>query len=140
MTTPIDMKAISERLEHIWRLQDECLQHDQDELDALQRNYPGVPLRQCTWCWTLKPATPEFFHRNRTDPDGLDSYCKACRNDYQTRYRQFYRNYFGVGFRRSERRYTQETLAIRRWAEAGGIPFVPSAKRSSAQGAARPSP
>jgi hypothetical protein len=124
MTTPIDTKASSEQWEGLGRLQDEYFQQVQDELDALQRNYPGVALKQCSSCWTLKPAIPEFFRRNRSTWDGLDSYCKVCRNDYCRRERRLYPGMF----RRYERAYRLSNLVIRRAYEEAGFQFVPSAK------------
>lgn len=29
----------------------------------------------------ILPATPEYFHRNRTNPDGLENYCKPCKTE-----------------------------------------------------------
>ena len=42
------------------------------------------PKKQCSNCDTLKPATPDFFHRDRRiKRDGLRSVCCECWNSYQ---------------------------------------------------------
>lgn len=33
----------------------------------------------CSGCSERLPGDVEHFYRNRTEPDGLDYYCKACR-------------------------------------------------------------
>src|SRR5580693_2157130 len=37
-------------------------------------------IKICAKCKKPFPATLEFFHSNRSHPDGLGSYCKACQN------------------------------------------------------------
>lgn len=37
-----------------------------------------IPLKQCTGCNNLYPATAEFFHRNAKRKDGLSWTCKLC--------------------------------------------------------------
>ena len=37
-------------------------------------------MKRCTKCNEEFPATLEYFHRNRSRPDGLHSYCKRCNN------------------------------------------------------------
>lgn len=41
------------------------------------------PLKQCSKCRKLYPPTPDYFHRNRNTPDGLNRQCKKCINTYQ---------------------------------------------------------
>jgi hypothetical protein len=42
---------------------------------------PSVPLPKCcTKCGEEFPATPEYFHRNKSAHDGLHPRCKTCRN------------------------------------------------------------
>jgi hypothetical protein len=38
----------------------------------------NAALKRCHKCGELKPATPEYFHRDRTAKDGLVSECKVC--------------------------------------------------------------
>lgn len=105
------------------RMQAEYLQDLEDGLDALQRSNPGGPLKHCSRCWTVYPGTTEHFRRNRTAPGGLDHYCKACRNIYQSRYRRA----FPVMFQRYDREYRQSRRVIRLAFEERGIPFKPKA-------------
>lgn len=49
---------------------------------------PEYTTKSCTKCREEKPATPEYFHRHRSHPDGLSSRCKKCvsqdkHDDYQ---------------------------------------------------------
>ena len=81
-------------------------------------------MKRCSKCLELKPATPEFFHRNASTPDGLYPYCKPCRNAYACAHRKA----FPVMYRRLGREYTQSNRIIRLFAEKRGIPFVPQAK------------
>jgi 5-methylcytosine-specific restriction endonuclease McrA len=37
-----------------------------------------IPLKRCTKCGEEKPATPEFFHRDKYAKDGLKTRCKVC--------------------------------------------------------------
>lgn len=37
-----------------------------------------TPLKQCSKCYAIYPATPEFFGRDKTKRDGLYSSCRAC--------------------------------------------------------------
>ena len=37
-------------------------------------------MKTCSNCKSSYPATPEFFHRNRAQDDGLHSHCKNCRS------------------------------------------------------------
>lgn len=40
-------------------------------------------LKQCTKCQELKPATLEYFHKDRTRPDGINPRCKVCVKAFQ---------------------------------------------------------
>jgi hypothetical protein len=42
---------------------------------------PGETLKWCSGCQTEKPV--EDFHKNRSRPDGLQNYCKACAMEAQ---------------------------------------------------------
>jgi hypothetical protein len=105
------------RLREIERLKVEILR---DYDDALSRGAG----KWCNWCHQLKPPTPEYFHRSARQPDGLGSYCKACRSAYMNEYR---REWPGT-FRRYRQQYYHSNLVIRRFFEEGGTPFVPKAK------------
>lgn len=45
---------------------------------ALDRKQRGV--RQCTMCKQEKPATNEFFHSRKQNPDGCREICRICRS------------------------------------------------------------
>ena len=34
--------------------------------------------KRCSRCGKIKPATTEYFHRNRTTTDGVNRWCKNC--------------------------------------------------------------
>ncbi len=38
-----------------------------------------IPRKRCSACWRWKPATTEFFGKQRSHTDGLRSWCKLCR-------------------------------------------------------------
>lgn len=38
----------------------------------------STTLKRCSKCGELKPATPEYFHRSKSDRDGWFHYCKPC--------------------------------------------------------------
>lgn len=38
-----------------------------------------APLKRCSKCGESKPATTEYFHRDKTMPGGLHPWCKGCR-------------------------------------------------------------
>ena len=40
----------------------------------------AIASRRCGRCKDEKPATEEFFHRNKRGTGGLSSICKECRN------------------------------------------------------------
>ena len=40
----------------------------------------------CTKCGEEKPATKEFFFRQKKRPDGLNTQCKDCKNEYSRKY------------------------------------------------------
>jgi hypothetical protein len=115
-----DLTLASYLRTELGRMQAEYLQDLEDGLDALQRSNSGVPLKHCSRCWTVYPGTTEHFRRNRTAPYGLDYYCKACRNIYQSRYRRA----FPVMFKRYDREYRQSRRVIRLAFEERGIPFT----------------
>src|SRR6266705_3610496 len=46
----------------------------------------SIPQKRCTRCEQPKPTTD--FHRNKTNPDGLQNHCKECRKDEKYRPRQ----------------------------------------------------
>lgn len=46
-------------------------------VEALDRKQRGV--RQCTKCKEEKPATNEFFHSRKQNPDGCREVCRICR-------------------------------------------------------------
>jgi hypothetical protein len=42
-----------------------------------------TPFKRCTKCGRDLPATQQFFVSNRSERDGLHSYCKSCWREYQ---------------------------------------------------------
>ena len=44
--------------------------------------------KRCVKCGEFWPAEPEFFQRNRDNPDGLDNYCKDCRQQARIKTQQ----------------------------------------------------
>lgn len=44
-------------------------------------NVEGAPLKRCSRCHQLKPASLRFFSRNNTAKDGFYCQCKQCRKD-----------------------------------------------------------
>lgn len=45
-------------------------------------------MKTCNKCEVEKPATPEYFHRNKSKKDGLEYTCKECRKEYDKKYYQ----------------------------------------------------
>jgi len=43
---------------------------------------PDAPLKQCPKCKQWKPATVQYFDRNKSRKLGLDSRCKICKSEY----------------------------------------------------------
>lgn len=43
-----------------------------------------ITTKACTKCGISYPATAEYFHRTKTNPDGLQYWCKSCMNVYQS--------------------------------------------------------
>ena len=43
----------------------------------------GSNVKRCKRCGEMKPATPEYFHRNNRRLDGLFGCCKVCENKRQ---------------------------------------------------------
>ena len=39
---------------------------------------PGAPVKACTRCGTVLPATPEYFRASKTGKYGVSSECKEC--------------------------------------------------------------
>jgi len=48
--------------------------------------------KRCTRCGEIKPATVEFFNRDRSHLDGLRSDCKSCNHEYHRQYRAAHRD------------------------------------------------
>lgn len=48
--------------------------------------FPSIPLKKCTKCGIEKPATTEYFHRDKNRPSGLFSHCKQCVRNYHQEY------------------------------------------------------
>ncbi len=44
--------------------------------------------KKCTKCGEEKPATNEFFHKNRKTPDGFEYWCKLCKAARSIYYRK----------------------------------------------------
>jgi hypothetical protein len=49
-------------------------------------NQTDTLLKRCARCGAVYPMTPEFWYLNRSARDGLHSYCRACRREYQSMY------------------------------------------------------
>lgn len=45
-----------------------------------QESTPVVPTKQCSKCKELFPATPEYFHDDKTGKYGFYSQCRPCKN------------------------------------------------------------
>ena len=45
------------------------------------------PLKQCSSCPRILPATAEFFHRQHANKDNLCSLCKKCKSESDRKYR-----------------------------------------------------
>lgn len=43
---------------------------------------PIIPLIRCTKCGEEKPATPEYFNRNKNRSSGVSGDCRVCRQEY----------------------------------------------------------
>lgn len=43
-------------------------------------------MRICSKCKESKPSTVEYWHRNRSREDGLETICKTCKNDHNRKY------------------------------------------------------
>ena len=55
-----------------------------------------IPLKRCKDCRKDKPATREFFHKQKMNEDGLTKLCKLCmkeRNTYKAKKFRRYRVY-----------------------------------------------
>lgn len=42
-----------------------------------------MSLKKCRKCGDEKPATTEYFHKEKRNADGLYSYCKVCKRQYE---------------------------------------------------------
>lgn len=57
-------------------------------------------MKECSKCKIEKPATSEYFHRDKSRKDGLTYICKECRNEekshseYMKNYREENRDYY----------------------------------------------
>lgn len=49
--------------------------------------------KRCPGCGDTHPPTTEHFYRNATNKDGLDTYCKQCRKEYQALHYQNNKEY-----------------------------------------------
>ena len=49
-----------------------------EDIDLSEKN----TLKKCSKCGTKYPSTPEFFYKRKTTRDGLDSWCKNCKQKY----------------------------------------------------------
>lgn len=57
---------------------------ERDKLSMQPHHTPAAPiLKVCTKCGEAKPATPEFFSRDRKKRDGLFASCKECDRAYR---------------------------------------------------------
>ena len=55
--------------------------------------YDDKIMRTCVRCELEKPATPEYFSRERARMDGLNSWCKECRREHNQIYKKENREY-----------------------------------------------
>lgn len=55
----------------------------------MENNIPEG-MKKCTKCGEIKPATAEYFNRDRTKKDGVGSWCKECRSEYNREYNREY--------------------------------------------------
>ena len=47
---------------------------------------PKTETQICYTCHQEKPATADYFHKNKSGRNGLSSICRPCRNEYLRRY------------------------------------------------------
>ncbi len=76
------------------------------------------PLKRCISCSMEYPATPEYFHRDKTKPDGLDPRCKLCRKDKA--HQHFLKNKESILQKNAERRKKTPGMATeqaKKWAK-----------------------
>lgn len=43
---------------------------------------PKTDTKICGTCHEEKPATTDYFHKNKNGRNGLSSICRPCRNEY----------------------------------------------------------
>lgn len=48
--------------------------------------------KRCRTCGETKPATTEYFHKNKRGRNGLNSICRPCRNEYLRQHRKIQKN------------------------------------------------
>lgn len=46
----------------------------------------GVRMKKCARCGEVYPMTTEYWYLNKSARDGMHSYCRACRREYQSDY------------------------------------------------------
>jgi len=55
-------------------------------------------MKKCTKCGEIKPATAEYFNRDRTKKDGIRTQCRECRREYyqknKDRRLEYWREYY----------------------------------------------
>jgi len=70
-------------------------------LDAIRRRKNGIPekevirkdgLKRCPQCKSWLPATPEYFHSDRRNQDGLASICKPCNIQHVCEYQKTHKD------------------------------------------------
>lgn len=57
----------------------------------MQDDTTNPPLKRCTRCHEWKPATAEFFYRNKATKSGLSFSCKVCGARYRSEHAEEYR-------------------------------------------------
>lgn len=55
--------------------------------DVSTEPWEAIPTKLCSKCQKRYPATLGYFHRNRTKPGGLQSWCKTCANPQRNKRR-----------------------------------------------------
>lgn len=52
------------------------------------------PTKVCNKCGVKKPATPEYFHKSKTNKFGVVTTCKECRSKHDKQDPEYYRKYY----------------------------------------------
>jgi len=60
---------------------------ENEEVNSLG-NYPISKFKKCTKCKQSYLATSEFFYKRNTAVDGLDSWCKNCKKEYDNKHNE----------------------------------------------------